>query len=116
MSYTPNNWKPGDVLTAAKMNKLEAAVAQGGGGGVLKLNVDVSGDTPTLDASYNDIVAAVEAGKVVLLVSENMELGVHVIMYLAGYSVNSFIVYVLEPGSSMIEFSAETADTLLKFA
>ena len=33
MSYTPNTWVNGDVITAAKMNALEQAVAAGGGGG-----------------------------------------------------------------------------------
>ena len=32
MSYTPNTWSDGDILTAAKMNALEQAVASGGGG------------------------------------------------------------------------------------
>ena len=32
MSYTPNTWVNGDVITAAKMNALEQAVASGGGG------------------------------------------------------------------------------------
>ena len=31
MSYTPNTWVNGDVITAAKMNALEQAVASGGG-------------------------------------------------------------------------------------
>ena len=32
MSYTPNTWSDGDILTASKMNALEQAVASGGGG------------------------------------------------------------------------------------
>ena len=31
MSYTPTDWDIGDVITAEKMNKLEQAVAGGGG-------------------------------------------------------------------------------------
>lgn len=30
MSYTPTNWATGDVITAAKLNKLEQGVASGG--------------------------------------------------------------------------------------
>ena len=30
MSYEPTNWKTGDVVTSAKLNKLENAVANGG--------------------------------------------------------------------------------------
>ena len=32
MSYTPDVWQNGDILTADKMNALEQAVASGGGG------------------------------------------------------------------------------------
>lgn len=30
MSYTPTNWKSGDVVTSAKLNKLEQGIATGG--------------------------------------------------------------------------------------
>lgn len=30
MAYEPTNWKTGDVVTSAKLNKLENAVANGG--------------------------------------------------------------------------------------
>lgn len=115
MSYTPNNQKPGDVLTAAKMNKLEAAVAQGGGGGgVLKLNVNASSDPPTLDASYNDIVSAFEAGKVIFAVAELPPQGICLIMYLIGYTINDeFAVQFFNPEGGGVIFSASTADELL---
>ena len=32
MSYTPTTWASGDVVTAAKLNKLEQGLANGGGG------------------------------------------------------------------------------------
>lgn len=31
MSYEPTNWKSGDVVTSAKLNKLEQGVADAGG-------------------------------------------------------------------------------------
>ena len=31
MSYEPTNWKDGDLVTSAKLNKLEQGVANGGG-------------------------------------------------------------------------------------
>lgn len=117
MSYEPTNWKTGDVITADKLNKLETAVTQGGGGEVFKVNMNVSGNTATLDASYNDIVAAVETGKTVLLATEDIEPGIHMILYLIGYSVNldSFIVFFLNVGASM-QFQANTADEPLTLA
>ena len=37
MSYEPTNWKSGDVVTSAKLNKLEQGVS---GGGVLKVTIN----------------------------------------------------------------------------
>jgi len=33
MSYEPTNWKSGDTITSAKLNKIEQGIASGGGGG-----------------------------------------------------------------------------------
>lgn len=33
MSYSPTTWKSGDVVTSAKLNKLEQGVAEAGSGG-----------------------------------------------------------------------------------
>lgn len=35
MSYEPTNWKAGDTVTSAKLNKLEQGVASAGGGVLL---------------------------------------------------------------------------------
>ena len=56
MSYTPTEWKSGDVVTSAKLNKLEQGVADAtGGGGTLEV---VAGTT-----TPNDVMQAFEAGK-----------------------------------------------------
>lgn len=89
MAYTPTNWKDGDIISAEKMNKLEQGVAEGGGGGVLLVNVTKSGSsTPvvnsaspmltapipsptfTADKTYDEVDAAVKAGKMVYLIYE----------------------------------------------
>ena len=67
MAYTPTNWQDGDVITAEKMNKLEQGVAEGGGG-VLLVNVTETSSTFTADKTYDEVDAAVEAGKMVYLV------------------------------------------------
>ena len=56
MSYTPTEWVSGDVITAAKMNKLENGVANAGGGGGGVLKVTSSGGT--LDKTWAEIYAA----------------------------------------------------------
>ena len=67
MSYEPTNWKTGDVVTSAKLNKLENGVADAGG--VLLVNaVDHEDITKlVLDQTYNTIREAILAGKVVII-------------------------------------------------
>lgn len=55
MSYDPTNWKSGDVVTSAKLNKMEKGIedanAGGGGGGVLVVT-DTDG---TLNKTWQEI-------------------------------------------------------------
>lgn len=72
MSYEPTNWKAGDVVTSAKLNKLEQGVADAGGGGcvvVATASYDSQTQSVTLDKTYNDIKTAVVQGKVVMVYS-----------------------------------------------
>ena len=64
MSYTPNTWSDGDILSAAKMNALEQAVASGGGGG--------SSDFSTVTVSVSALIGEtychyISGGSVTLL-------------------------------------------------
>lgn len=93
MAYIPTNWKDGDIISAEKMNKLEQGVAEGGGGGVLLVNVtkgNGGGSTPvvnsaspmlnapvpsptfTANKTYAKVDAAVKAGKMIYLVYEGV--------------------------------------------
>lgn len=54
MSYTPTEWKKGDVVTSEKLNKLEGGVAAGG---VLVVEA-------TLDAGTQDLVLNKTAGEI----------------------------------------------------
>lgn len=65
MSYTPTEWKSGDVITSENLNKLEQGVAAagGGGGGVLVVN-DNNG---TLDKTWKEINDAYTLGTTVLI-------------------------------------------------
>lgn len=69
MSYTKHTWTDGELVTAAKMNNIENGIEEassggGSGGGVLVVTV---GESNICDASYNDVISAVAAGKVVML-------------------------------------------------
>lgn len=57
MSYEPTNWKTGDVVTSAKLNKLEQGVA-GGGSGVKVLTVSDIPGTMQAGLTAQDFVGA----------------------------------------------------------
>ena len=40
MSYTPTNWKTGDVVTPAKLNNMEQGIANAGGDGALVVHIN----------------------------------------------------------------------------
>lgn len=54
MSYEPTNWKDGDLVTSAKLNKIEQGIAAGGG--VLIAHIILNGENPpTLDKTWQEI-------------------------------------------------------------
>ena len=53
MSYEPTNWKDGDLVTSAKLNKMEQGIANGGG--ILFCNEDSNG---RLDKTWQEIYDA----------------------------------------------------------
>lgn len=72
MSYTPTEWDNGDVITAAKLNKIEQGISEvsnssGSCGGLepLIVTAEMSHSGVTVDKTYAEIVAAVEAGRAV---------------------------------------------------
>lgn len=52
MTYNPTTWKDGDIVTSAKLNKIEQGIAAGGG--FLVIN-DIDG---TLDKTWQEIYDA----------------------------------------------------------
>ena len=54
MAYEPTTWKDGDLVTSAKLNKLEQGVANGGG--ILIIHCDY--DTGVLDKTWQEICDA----------------------------------------------------------
>lgn len=50
MSYEPTNWKAGDTVTSAKLNKIEQGIAKSG-----VLVVNAIGETGTLDKTWQEI-------------------------------------------------------------
>lgn len=74
MAYEPTVWESGDVVTSAKLNKLEQGVASaagGGGGGVLIVHAEdnEAGTAFVLDKTWQEIKDASATSVVVLSVS-----------------------------------------------
>ena len=64
MSYTPTEWKSGDVITSEKLNNLEQGVADasGGGGGALVIDLEVTGSAMTLNKTWQEIFNTISGG------------------------------------------------------
>ena len=63
MSYTPTEWKTGDIVTSTKLNKLEQGVANAGGGGCLiEIGVTDTESASTLQKTGQEILDYIEAG------------------------------------------------------
>lgn len=114
MSYTPNVWANGDVVTSAKLNAMEQgiAAASGGGGGVLVVNATVSGSTGTLNKTAGEIYSVLEGGGIVAckfeLVADEI-----VLWFLDTYYTfdeQYGYQFVFRHGSDTVEFTAVTAN------
>lgn len=70
MSYTPTEWKTGDVITADKLNNMESGIAYSGVFVITATNVASKSNPqtqPTLDKTFLEITDAIKAGKVPVL-------------------------------------------------
>lgn len=83
MSYTPTNWKAGDVVTSAKLNKMEQGIVAGGGirvvhltmsglpsgGGNVRSASSSSSTAPSiqLDITPNELMDALENEEIIVI-------------------------------------------------
>ena len=67
MSYTPTEWKTGDVVTSAKLNKLEQGVAAGSGVLVVHESYDSATSTWTMDTVASEIWSAMQTGLAIVV-------------------------------------------------
>ena len=65
MSYTPTEWKTGDIVTAEKLNKMEDGIENAGGTLIIEPTITREGNTTTysLHTSFNDIKNAFLSGR-----------------------------------------------------
>lgn len=123
MSYTPTSWQNGDVITSAKLNKIENGIANAGGGtGILFATVDLS--TASLDKTWQEIANANAA--YIIMSGEGTTFHMPVVLTSAGTN-NTYYVVALVAGQTTGEgdvgfepmvqtFKATSADGYPKFA
>ena len=113
MAYNPTVWETGDVITAAKLNKLENGVAAIDG--VMVVLAEEESDVVTLTATYAEIAAAMTANipvfiKLQIDEDENMYFMAYNNGIVSGdtdsYNINA---YDYSSGST-VEFAADSED------
>lgn len=63
MSYTKQTWANGDVITAEKLNHMEEGISANG---VLVVGQQISGNTMTLDKTWQEIRGALLTGGAII--------------------------------------------------
>lgn len=91
MSYEPTNWKTGDVVTSAKLNKLENAVA-GGDNFLVTFTNDLTGWV--CDKTVQEIYEAEATGKIIYFYA-------NVVDYLKSYTTTYQLVAFEEDGATI---------------
>lgn len=74
MAYTPTVWETGDIITAEKLNKAENGISAAS---AFVCSIEFASATEaTIDQDYDDIVAAIRAGRPVIFLNDDAESGV----------------------------------------
>jgi len=75
MSYTPTEWKTGDVITADKLNNMESGILNGGSVYPVRMMVvppeGEGGPSYTLQKAFGEIKNAIEYGSMVVVFVSN---------------------------------------------
>ena len=104
MSYEPTQWKDGDLVTSAKLNKLEQGVANGGGIMVVHANEDM-----VLDKTWQEIYNGGFG-----VITGTTSFGIYYLPIIGIHTyTNQFIITTIingEKGPEIAIFMAQSAD------
>lgn len=119
MGYIPTEWQTGDVITAEKLNKAEQGIADAC---VYMIPIEYDPETsePYLQASFDDIYAAVSAGRLVCVKDEQSEKSAS-LAWLTGTVYDDDQAYPYQvyfhSGNTVLTFHAENStDNLVQAA
>ena len=94
MSYEPTNWKDGDLVTSAKLNKIEQGIAGNNGSSILKVGIVYEGDDASLDKTFKEIRDAIKE---------------QIPVYVCGGSDNFFAMYPIVGVADGVQLKTVTA-------
>lgn len=126
MTYQKTNWAMGDTITAEKLNNMENGIenANSSGGGALIVHPTGSGagknskggiesvDIAGIDKSYNELKAALDESKTVMLLVPYLEDGLNCtgIFYLSWLNDEYFASFTNIRSYTNIDFFSEDPD------
>lgn len=91
MSYTPTEWKTGDVITAEKLNNMEQGVA----GSAKALFLELNPGTFALNKTWREINSALSAGALCLFTIPEEDAGTSLAVVSTTYQEeNKYYVYL----------------------
>lgn len=113
MSYEPTNWKDGDLVTSAKLNKIEQGIANGVLVVVITITDGNSRTTYTMDKTWKQIHDAAYA----IFCHVEEDNGAIITNYhniiMVGYAEGDGYGVVVDFNGEPLSFSAETEDDVL---
>ena len=110
MSYEPTNWKDGDLVTSAKLNKIENGFST-----IAPFIIEAVDDESlnlTTSVTYNDVMTALNQGRIVMLHVLGNQV-YHYIHYFitGGYYDDEY--WVVFSGTTQIRLCSDGADAPL---
>ena len=95
MSYTPNSWKSGDVVTSAKLNNIEQGIANAGGIGVMYVEFTDPDDTGefTANKTWQEICDALASGNLVVWSAYSEGYAFMHIFNMANHILSNYSIY-----------------------
>ena len=117
MTYTPTNWKTGDVVTSSKLNNIEQGIVNASGGSsILKITLtENESELLVMDKTFNEILSALADGKFVYAVFPETEEGYtqYNVENLLHQEGGTYQVVIANADDGRIPFISETANGTL---
>ena len=107
MAYTPTAWETGDVVTAAKLNKIEGGVDTASNPFIVTLTPTALDYSGTMDKTVGEIYEAWLAGKKVIFrmatgEGAHIDVDVSLVDTIEEDPFPSFEAYVIQPGTNLL--------------